>query len=136
MFFTLKQRVWNSTFGCHKVRHGTNLSRMTHLLNEKISKRSKQCLFKFRTHMVNVSNNFGGIQTCKFCNMDELDSQEHMFNCIIMKIWCKELYHMIDLTYNDIFTNETHKLIKIAKVCQSMIRTRELLLQEISDDNW
>ena len=111
------------------------LETQPYLLNEKISKKSKHCLFKFRTHMVNVSYNFGGTQTCKFCNMDELDSQEHMFNCIIMKIRCKELYNMIDVTYNDIFTNETHKLIKIAKVCQSVIRTRELLLQETSDNN-
>ena len=42
---------------------------------------------------------------------------------------------MIDITYNDIFTNDTQKLIKIAKVCQRVLRTRELLLQEMDENN-
>ena len=110
------------------------LETQPYLLSEKLSTKSKQCLFKFRTHMVNDSSNFGGTKTCKFCNMNELDNQEHMFNCVIMKLRCKELYNMIDIKYNDIFTNETSKLIKIAKVCHSLLRTREILLQETDID--
>ena len=52
-----------------------------------------------------------------------------------MKTRCKELYNMIDVKYNDIFTNDIVKLTKLAKVCQSLIRTREILLQEIDDGN-
>ena len=111
------------------------LETQPYLLSEKLTTKSKQSLFKFRAHMVNVSKNFGGTKTCKFCNMNEMDNQEHMFNCVMMKTRCKELYNMIDVKYNDIFTNDIVKLTKLAKVCQSLIRTREILLQEIDDDN-
>ena len=113
--------------------HYYSLEIQPYLLSDKLTTKSKQCFFKFRTHMVNVSYNYGGTKTCKLCNINEMDTQEHIFNCIIMKLKCKELFNMIDANYDDIFTSDIRKQTKIAKICQSVLRTRELLLQEIDN---
>ena len=99
-----------------------------YLLSDKLTTKKKKCLFKFRTHMVNVSSNSGKEQLCKLCNMEEGDSQEHTFQCIVVKLKCPELFNMSTEKYDDIFGNDTPKLIKMAKVCESVIRTREILL--------
>ena len=78
--------------------------------------------------MVNVGHNYGNKTSCKICNLEEDDSQEHIFDCIVLKIKCPELFNMTDEKYDDIFSQNVQKLIKVAKVCESAIKLREILL--------
>ena len=56
------------------------------------------------------------------------DTQDHMFQCLILKLKCPELYNAYEEKYEDIFSVNITKLIKIAKLCEILIRKREVLL--------
>ena len=95
-----------------------SLETQPYLLSEKMTTKNKKCLFKFRTHMVNVGYDYGNKKLCTIFDMDENDNQEHTFSCIVMKFRCPELVNMMDQKYDDIFGNNTPKLIKISKICK------------------
>ena len=65
---------------------------------------------------------------CPLCKSDLGDSQEHMYNCIIMKISCRELFRSTEAKYDDIFSNNINKLIEISKICESLARKRSELI--------
>ena len=58
----------------------------------------------------------------------EDDTQEHLFKCIILKLSCPEIYNVQEVSYEDIFSSNQMKLIKMAKICENLIRKREELL--------
>ena len=102
------------------------LETQQYLKTNKLSTRNKKSLFKFRTRMVNVGHNFGNKIKCPLCQQED-DTQKHLFQCFVMKLSCKEIYHMQG-NYEDIFNSKEDYLISIAKVCERAIKTREELL--------
>ena len=105
-----------------------------YLKNDKISATKKKILFKFRTRMVNVGNNFGNHKECPFCKLDE-DSQQHMFECFVMKLKNHKIFHT-DQTYENIFNITSKNIINIAELCQEAIRTRELIFEENNGETY
>lgn len=57
------------------------------------------------------------------CFSDEGDSQQHMFNCVVLKI------SNSNIKYEDIFSLDLQKLISVAKLCESIARKRAELLE-------
>ena len=97
-----------------------------YFISTKISTRMKKQLFRFRTRMTNVGHNFGRKVACPLCNSGN-DDQEHLFNCIIIKLNNANLYKSTEEKYEDIYSMNSDKLINIARLCESIIRTREIL---------
>ena len=99
-----------------------------YLLSTDITTRSKKYLFMFRTRMTPVGYNYGRKVSCPICKTDAGDTQEHLFNCIILKISCPELYRIQDIKYEDIYSQSLQKLVKVAKICESVARKRAQLV--------
>ena len=78
--------------------------------------------------MITVGYNFGRKVHCPLCKSDIGDTQEHMLNCVIMKIACQQLYNINDEKPEDIYSLKLQKLINISKICESIARKREEIL--------
>ena len=74
--------------------------------------------------MIKVGKNYGRKVTCPLCKSDNLDTQEHLFNCVVIKLSSPELFNNIDIKYEDIFSLNLQKLIKAAEICESVARKR------------
>ena len=84
----------------------TNLDGMEYFRDSRFTSMDANILFKFRTRMFNVKNNFRNNYRqsdtlCPLCKMNE-DSQEHLFQC--EKI--KEVVANTATKYEDIFSKE------------------------------
>ena len=94
----------------------------TYLKSQKISLIKKRVLFKARTRIINVPNNFGKKSQCPLCmTVSPLNDndQSHLIDCIIIKLACPEiLENKSNCSYEDIFSNDL------------VIRTREKVLKE------
>ena len=78
--------------------------------------------------MINVGHNYGRKVPCPMCKSDNGDTQQHMFNCVIMKISCRELFMNIESKYDDIFSQNLQELINISKICESLARKRREII--------
>ena len=78
--------------------------------------------------MINVAKNYGRLASCPVCRTKESDTQEHIFNCIILKLSSKLLYNMNNIDYSDIFSNNLPKLIQIAKIGEDILQKRKKIL--------
>ena len=103
------------------------LEMQEYLKSNKISTTRKKILFKFRTRMINVGQNYGNKKCCPLCKQHD-DTQQHMLDCFMMKLHCQEIYKT-EHSYNDIFNLTRNNLVNISKLCESIIRTREILMQ-------
>ena len=103
------------------------LSIQSYLTSSKISTSMKKQLFRFRTKMTNVGFNYGNKILCPLCKLEN-DDQEHLFSCVVIKINCKELYRNTEETYTNIFSMNTDTIVKVASLCEKIIKTREKLL--------
>ena len=56
-----------------------------YLTSKEISTRQKKILYRFRTRMVHVGKNYGKKVKCPLCKKED-DTQEHLFECVILKI--------------------------------------------------
>ena len=74
--------------------------------------------------MIKVGKNYGRKVTCPLCNSDNLDTQEHLFNCVVIKLSSPELFNNIVIKYEDILSLTLQKLIKAAEICESVARKR------------
>ena len=100
-----------------------------YLTDKNLSLRQKKILFKLKCRMSKVGHNYGQKILCRLCKLHN-DNQEEMLNCVILKIKCKELYHVKDEKYDDVFSRDINKLSKIAKLFQKCFEIREEILQE------
>ena len=78
--------------------------------------------------MIQVGYNYGRKVTCPLCKTDAGDTQEHLFTCVIIKLSSPDLYKSINIKYEDIFSLDQQKLIKVAKICESVSRKRAELI--------
>ena len=87
-------------------------------------------LFKLRTRMLQVKNNFKNqhenIQ-CDLCNEAE-ETQEHLLDCQTIIDNCEELYNDSTVQYNDIFSQNPNKLLKVTKLFAEVTKVRNMLL--------
>ena len=108
-----------------------NLEGMVYFEDTRFTPDLSNLLFKFRTRMFNVRNNFRNQYRtnllCPLCNENE-DSQEHLLKC---KIITKEL-GSVQCQYEDIFSKDPECLLKIAEVLKKAIKVRIDKENEIS----
>ena len=92
-----------------------------YLRNKNLISRKQKLLFKFRTRMINVGNNYGKNNLCPL-GCIALDTQEHIFEC-------KELVDSTkvskDFNYSDIFSNNPIKFIYATNLADELLRKKE-----------
>ena len=93
-----------------------------------MSSRTKILLFKARNWMLNVANNYGRKDQCPLCKINQ-DSQQHLIECLIIKITCPEIYNNVNIRYEDLYSDNTTKQKQITKLFETAIRKREEILQ-------
>ena len=77
--------------------------------------------------MINVGKNYEKITPYPLCKIYEYDTQQHLFNYIILKLSSPLLYNM-NVNYEDIFSSDLKKLTQIAKICEDVYQKRKWLL--------
>ena len=135
---TLKKRVPEVAFQYlinlaqthSKVNHGIyrNLDGMQYFQDHRISAEQAKLLFRFRTRMVNVRNNFRNHYKCSSCPLCGIhqDTQEHLFDCIMIK-----KHYQLTTEYSDIFSSDCDCLRDVAVNLERIIDIRNKLLEEI-----
>ena len=102
--------------------------------NSSLKNEEKYILFKFRTRMAEVKNNFKNKYTNKLCPLCKLEEEDqyHLFNCRMLLDNCQELAENISVEYEDIFSTSLKKQEAAAKLLSKMWGTREKLIENIS----
>ena len=101
-----------------------------YLKTNEINISKKKLLFKARTRMLNVNDNFGEKILCPLCEID-LDNQKHLISCIILKMENSEIFRNEDeCKYDDIFSSDTKKMKFIASLLENAMKTREKILNK------
>ena len=104
-----------------------NLNIQPYLKSESLSLNDKKLLFKLRSRMVPVSSNFGGKDSCKFCQI-EISSQEHLLDCLFLKSQNSNvLFNPIQ--HDDIYSDSIQKMKNAAFIFKEAIRMIEILLE-------
>ena len=78
--------------------------------------------------MIKVGYNYGNKISCPLCLSKQGDTQEHLFQCVSIKLNSSKIFHMINEKYEDIFSLNIEKLSKISRLCENAWMTREKLL--------
>ena len=105
---------------------------MDYLNDSRLTPDLVNLLFKFRTRMYQVRNNFRNNYKesdilCPLCKSNN-DTQEHLFDCTSIQEVLPEDSQQQGV-YSDIFTNDTELLIKVAKKIREIVAIREELLE-------
>ena len=103
-----------------------DLTGMQYLADPRFTTEQAQMLFKFRTRMFDVRNNFRNnyaCTSCPLCGVEE-DTQEHLLNCIMIK---KE--HTAEMKYSDIFCNDCDILHNVVNELHHIVSIREKLME-------
>ena len=109
-----------------------NLKMRTYLKTNLIHENQARLIFKIRTRMLNVKNNFKNNQTnlcCPICQNDE-DSQEHMMmKCSILenKITSKEFLTM--------FGCDEEKMAEVVKKVEMIVNERNYIIENATEIN-
>ena len=103
----------------------SDLNGMGYFFDPRFSTDLSNLLFTFRTRMFNVRNNFRNNYVahdtiCPVCHKCE-DSQEHLFDCEPVTLMVDE--H--GCKYDDIFSDDINKLLKVSKVLKQIVKARE-----------
>ena len=109
----------------------TDLRGMPYMNDGRFTPDLVNLLFKFRTRMYNVKNNFRNNykQTnilCPLCKVHE-DSQPHLFECTVI---LQQLQNKIVTKYDDIFSSDTDTLLNVSKELKKIVTVREELQEE------
>ena len=109
----------------------TKLEIQKYLTSDQISTRSKKLMFRARTRMLQVGDNFGNKdELCPLCFLEKND-QPHIIQCLVVQFKCPEVFDDTSSKYEDIFSNEPGKMYKIIKLIDVALRKREQILQQI-----
>ena len=103
-----------------------NIDGMKYMKDPRFTPDIVNLLFKFRTRMFNVRNNFRNNyrQTdilCPLCKKEE-DSQEHLFKCETIALSLDNV--TINVVYEDIFSDDTDKLLSAALHIKQLTQIR------------
>ena len=105
----------------------SELKIQNYFITNKINSKRIIILFKARTRMLNVSHNYGQKIQCPLCKIEE-DDQEHLLNCIIIKLASPEILNNIDIKYTDVFSDNLDKLNEVSKLLEVALRRRTEIL--------
>ena len=105
-----------------------DLKLQEYLKFNQISKTRKMLLFKLRSRMVKVNHNFGKKTLCKICNLGP-DDQQHLRQCVFMKLKCPEILTSTE-EYSDIFGENIQKMDNISKLFEKILRAREVMFEQ------
>ena len=115
----------------------SNLDGMEYTRDPRFTPETVNMLFKFRTRMYNVKNNFRNNYKhsnilCPLCNKEE-DTQEHLFMCQAIFESCELLQSQESQTikYEDIFSHDVNVLLKTAHLLKALVKTRADLEEEM-----
>ena len=88
--------------------------------------KKQSLLFKLRTRMINVNSNYGKTTVCPLC-LKSIDNQKHLIQS------CEKLLikDEAQIVYEDIFSNDIIKSIKIAELAHEKIQKRNNLLDKV-----
>ena len=116
-----------------KIENNTylNFEIQNYLKSKDLTIRQKKLLFKLRSRMIQVGNNYGRKILCPLCKMHR-DDQQGLLECVMIKLSCRELYEQENANYQDIFSSDITKLTAISKLMQKCLNTREELIEEKS----
>ena len=94
---------------------------------DNISTEEIQEVFRFRTRMVKVGENYrgqGGRSWCPLCEL-HVDNQAELFKCQVLKYQVNLDCEFQNLYTNNIETDEVRKLSKILKKRQELIENQK-----------
>ena len=114
----------------------SNMDGMEYTRDPRFTPETVNMLFKFRTRMHNVKNNFRNNYKqssilCPLCNVED-DTQEHLFVCQAILERCDVLQSQeSEVAYEDIFSPDVNILLKVAHVLKVLVKTRADLEEEM-----
>ena len=139
----LKERIENAAFTYlislasqhSKVRSElfTNMHGSSFYFDQRFTTQICNTLFMFRCRMYEVKGNFrnkyvSSDLSCPLNGCSEVDSQAHLFNCSAI---VREFPSLQGASYEDIFSNDSDKLLKIGNILLKIIQIREKLIEEL-----
>ena len=106
----------------------TDMEGMKYMNDPRFTPEIVNLLFKFRTRMFNVRNNFrnkyrNSDTLCPLCKLEE-DSQEHLFQCT------KLSHDDHNTQHNDIYSNDTNKLLQVGSTLSKLCSEREEICED------
>ena len=114
-----------------KTKNLTNFKLQPYLTSDKLTTREKKLLFSLRTRSIDVKRNYKNKfkfnMSCSLCRDDSQEETEtHLLECskIITKINTK------DVKYEDIFSENIDKQVKITKIFNQVMKTKKLILND------
>ena len=107
--------------------HYKELKIQNYFKTDKISSKTKINLFKARTRMLNVAHNFGQQIKCRLCKIED-DNQNHLLECIIIKIESQEILNNTGAKISDIYSNDIEKQLSVTKLIDIAMRKRDMIL--------
>ena len=101
-----------------------------YLLSRNISTRRKKLIFKVRTRMIKVGDNFGKKEDlCPICFL-ELNTQPHLTQCSVLKQKFPDIFSNNISNYEDIFGSKTDEMKEAIDLFEKCLRKREQLISQ------
>ena len=101
------------------------------MVDSNFSQHNIKLIFKLRTRIIQVKNNFkNGFESliCELCHADEED-QLHLLNCETLLNQCEDLYNDVSVEYGDLFSTTTKQLQPV-KLFEKILKVREKLRED------
>ena len=112
-----------------KVQHQIykDLNGMQYFEDNRFSTDQIKLLFKLRTRMFDVRNNFRNKYECASCPLCGLhgDTQDHLLSCVMI-----QKHFTPSIMYEDIFSEECNTLLETSKEFEKIVEIRNTLLGE------
>ena len=104
-----------------------NLDMRKYLKSKHLTTNQKKMIFKFRTRMINVKENFRSSYknlNCRFNCFNQIENQEHL-------LVCSQLPQEIStIDFNQLFTNNPN-VSEVAKKLEQNLKVRDKLIEDL-----
>ena len=77
-----------------------------YFLSKDMTSKTKIVLFKARNRMLNVASNYGSKTECPLCKLNK-DDQQHLMECLIIKLTCPVILNNNKIKYEDLYSEDT-----------------------------
>ena len=67
------------------------------------------------------------INTYSFACQISPDTNQHLLECVVVKLKCTDIIENTDIQLDDIYSSDMEKVTKIAKLIRSALRAREIM---------
>ena len=101
--------------------------------SDQINSFSAKNLFKWRTRMMNLKNNFKtqySDLTCQLCN-DHLENNENLLKCAKIKENVEDIRNNGGYEYEELFGNDLRKMAKVGSLLDKAFSKRNELLEKL-----